>query len=123
MDGKGSVRREIGAFVADWDPIPNPCLHSSPIPISASLDNVFIERLWRSLKYECVYLHAFENGLQAKRDIANWMTHYNTERPHSKFDGQTPDEVYQGRNFVPPHSGSALASGEQNSKTAKVLAA
>lgn len=87
------------------------------------MDNVFIERLWRSLKYECVYLHAFENGLQAKRDICNWMSHYNTERHHSTFDGQTPDEIYQGRNFVPPPSGFALASGEQNSKTAKVLAA
>jgi len=58
------------------------------------MDNVFIERLWRSLKYECVYLNAFENGLQARKLIGQWLTHYNTKRPHATFDGQTPDEVY-----------------------------
>jgi putative transposase len=58
------------------------------------MDNVFIERLWRSLKYECVYLHAFENGSQARHHIGIWLSHYNQTRPHSTFDGQTPDEVY-----------------------------
>ncbi|MFA9562115.1 MAG: transposase, partial [Nitrospirota bacterium] len=58
------------------------------------MDNVFIERLWRSLKYECVYLHAFENGSQARTHINAWLSHYNQTRPHSTFDGQTPDEVY-----------------------------
>ena len=58
------------------------------------MDNVFIERLWRSLKYECVYLHAFENGVQARQQISAWLSHYNHTRPHSTFDGQTPDEVY-----------------------------
>ncbi len=58
------------------------------------MDNVFIERLWRSLKYECVYLNAFEDGLQAKGDIAHWLNFYNQERPHSVFNGQTPNEVY-----------------------------
>lgn len=58
------------------------------------MDNVFIERLWRSLKYECVYLNNFENGRQAKDHIGNWMNHYNLTRPHSTFDGQTPYEVY-----------------------------
>ena len=58
------------------------------------MDNVFIERLWRSLKYECVYLHAFENGTQAHQQISAWLRHYNQTRPHSTFDGQTPDEVY-----------------------------
>lgn len=43
------------------------------------MDNVFIERLWRSLKYECVYLNSFENGWQAKRIIGNWMNHYNRD--------------------------------------------
>lgn len=60
------------------------------------MDNVFIERLWRSLKYECVYLNAFENGLQARQSIGQWLSHYNTKRPHATFDGQTPDEVYHG---------------------------
>jgi putative transposase len=58
------------------------------------IDNVFIERLWRSLKYECVYLNAFENGSQARNHIGAWLSHYNQTRPHSTFDGQTPDEVY-----------------------------
>jgi putative transposase len=58
------------------------------------MDNVFIERLWRSLKYECVYLNNFENNQQAKVLIRNWMNHYNRDRPHSTFDGQTPHEVY-----------------------------
>ena len=58
------------------------------------MDNVFIERLWRSLKYECVYLHAFESGHDASRRIGNWIKFYNQERPHSTFNGQTPNEVY-----------------------------
>lgn len=58
------------------------------------MDNVFIERLWRSVKYECVYLHAIDNGAQARLQIGKWMKHYNQTRPHSTFNGQTPDEVY-----------------------------
>lgn len=58
------------------------------------MDNVFIERLWRSLKYECVYLQAFESGSQAKQKIGNWMEYYNTKRPHSTFGEKTPFEVY-----------------------------
>lgn len=76
------------------------------------MDNVFIERLWRSLKYECVYLNNFENGHQAKVLIGNWMAHYNRERPHSTFDGQTPYEVYiKMKNLNgAPHSESILAA-------------
>ena len=59
------------------------------------MDNVFIERLWRSLKYECVYLQEFETGFQAKEAIGIWITYYNEQRPHSHFDGdRTPLEVY-----------------------------
>ena len=82
------------------------------------MDNVFIERLWRSLKYECVYLHAFDNGLQARKEIGKWIAHYNAERPHSTFDGLTPSEVYDGRNFVPPVSGCALRHEEQKHRQA-----
>ena len=60
------------------------------------MDNVFIERLWRSLKYECVYLNAFDNGCQARNKIGEWLTRYNQERPHSVFEGNTPYEVYSG---------------------------
>ena len=58
------------------------------------MDNVFIERLWRSLKYECVYLNAFETGTEAKVGIGCWIGYYNVDRPHSAFAGRTPDEVY-----------------------------
>lgn len=50
---------------------------------------MFIERTWRSLKYERVYLHAVENGLQAGQIIAAWMAHNNQSRLHFTFDGQT----------------------------------
>ena len=58
------------------------------------MDNVFIERLWRSLKYECVYLNAFESGSEARTRIGRWVAYYNADRPHSAFNGRTPDEVY-----------------------------
>jgi putative transposase len=59
------------------------------------VDNVFIERLWRSLKYECVYLHAFQDGSQARQQIGAWIRYYNEERPHSSHaDDRTPMEVY-----------------------------
>lgn len=61
------------------------------------MDNVFIERLWRSLKYECVYLHAFETASETRAGIGRWIAYYNGERPHSTFDGKTPDEVYTPR--------------------------
>ena len=57
-------------------------------------DNVFIERLWRSLKYECVYLRDFVNGRQTRQDIRDWFYFYNTNRPHTKFGLQTPNEAY-----------------------------
>lgn len=58
------------------------------------MDNVFIERLWRSLKYECVFLSAFETGSEARSGIGSWIDYYNQRRPHSTFGGRTPDEVY-----------------------------
>ena len=60
------------------------------------MDNVFIERLWRSLKYECVYLNAFETGSEARQGIGHWIDLYNSERPHSAHAGATPEEVYTG---------------------------
>lgn len=58
------------------------------------LDNIFIERLWRSLKYECVYLHAWETGSQAKAGVGRWITFYNHQRPHAAHGGQPPAVVY-----------------------------
>ena len=57
------------------------------------LDNIFIERLWRSLKQEAVYLHELQDGFQAKRVIKEWITFYNTERPHTALDKRSPDDA------------------------------
>ena len=61
------------------------------------IDNRMIERLWRSLKYECVYLHAFEKGSEAKAGIGKWLAYYNAERPHSTHGILTPDEVHASK--------------------------
>ena len=58
------------------------------------MDNVFIERLWRSLKYECIYLHAFETGSELRAGLTQWIGYYNARRPHSILGGRTPDEAY-----------------------------
>lgn len=58
------------------------------------MDNIFIERLWRSLKYECIYLHAFEGGAEARAGIGKWINFYNQDRPHTAHGGQTPQEYY-----------------------------
>jgi putative transposase len=58
------------------------------------MDNVFIERLWRSLKYECVFLNAFETGSEARFGIGRWIGYHNADRRHSSFAGRTPDEIY-----------------------------
>ena len=57
-------------------------------------DNVMIERLWRSLKYECVYLHAFADGRELRQGLKHWIDYYNSKRPHSSLDSRTPDEAY-----------------------------
>ncbi|WP_233356017.1 IS3 family transposase [Henriciella aquimarina] len=64
------------------------------------LDNIFIERLWRTLKYECVYLHAWETGSETKTGIRKWMTFYNHKRPHSALGGRPPAVVYWQRNNI-----------------------
>ena len=59
------------------------------------MDNVFIERLWRSLKYECVYLNAFETGTEAQLGLGQCQIgRYNCQRPHSTHNGATPEEVH-----------------------------
>ena len=61
------------------------------------MDNVLIERLWRSLKYEAVYLHELTDGRAAQRVIATWMAFYNEQRPHSALGGRTPAQCYDGQ--------------------------
>ena len=64
------------------------------------LDNIFIERLWRSVKYEEVYLHSYEHVGEAKSRLAQYFQIYNTERFHQSLDYKTPHEVYfwEGKN-------------------------
>ena len=80
---------------------PSPPACGGPIPIEAGIrismdgrgrcmDNIFIERLWRSLKYEAVYLHEIADGFTARRVIGEWIAFYNTIRPHSALGGRTP---------------------------------
>ncbi len=57
-------------------------------------DNVFVERLWRSLKYEHVYLYAYESVSEARSKIGGYFEFYNGQRPHSSLGAQTPDQVY-----------------------------
>ena len=58
------------------------------------IDNVFVERLWRSVKYEEVYLKAYDSVAEAKRSLAQYFDFYNFRRRHQSLDGQTPDTVY-----------------------------
>lgn len=57
-------------------------------------DNVFVERLWRTIKYEEVYLHPYSTVPEARAAIRKYLIFYNTKRPHSSLDGQTPDQAY-----------------------------
>lgn len=62
-------------------------------------DNVFIERLWRSLKYELVYLYRFETVEEARSAIAKYIVFYNTQRPHQAHSYKTPDQIFYGVNY------------------------
>lgn len=58
------------------------------------MDNRFVERLWRSLKYEDIYLRGYENGLELRHGVGHWFGDYNTDRPHQALGYATPAEVY-----------------------------
>ena len=60
------------------------------------VDNVFVERLWRSVKYEHVYLHAYDSVGEARQQLASYFAFYNSQRPHSSLGGITPDTAYFG---------------------------
>ena len=59
-------------------------------------DNIFIERLWWTLKYQYLYLHSFDTGTELHVGLKQWVEYYNSERPHQSLDAMTPDEVYFG---------------------------
>jgi putative transposase len=57
-------------------------------------DNVFVERIWKSIKYEDVYLHAYASVQEARTSIARYLKFHNSIRPHSSLKALTPDQVY-----------------------------
>ena len=72
----------------------------NPIAISMdskgrAIDNIFIERLWKSVKYECVYIHVFDDGVQLYEGLQSYFRFYNTERPHQSLEYKTPEYVYK----------------------------
>ena len=64
-----------------------------------ALDNVFIERLWWTLKYEEIYPKAYADGAQLHRGLERYFAYYNDERRHSALDKKTPAEVFRGERF------------------------
>lgn len=75
------------------------CLKRSDVQISMDgrgrcHDNIFIERLWRSLKWELIYLQAFDNGKHLAKEVTTWFHWYNRQRPHQSLNYRTPDEIY-----------------------------
>ncbi len=79
------------------------------------MDNIFIERLWRTLKYECIYLHAFETGSETRQGLSRWVNHYNHDRPHSSLEDRTPDEAYRG---IDPFTRTGQRPGARTHETA-----
>ena len=61
------------------------------------IDNVFVERFWRSIKYEEVYLHSYASIKEARESIEKWINFYNNSRPHQALDYRTPAEVHFGK--------------------------
>jgi len=90
------------------------------------MDNIFVERLWRSLKYEEVYLNAYATVTEAKAGIAAWLTFYNEERQHQSLGYRTPRQIYQqgrwicGRSASP--TGSASPTSRASSESREMLA-
>ncbi len=72
------------------------------------LDNIFVERLWRTVKYSNIYVHEYPTMLDAHGGLGIYFHEYNTERLHQSLDYQTPWEVYSGIKFCPPAPGSSL---------------
>jgi len=89
------------------------------------MDNIFVERLWRSLKYEEVYLNAYATVAEAKAGIGCWLEFYNTERQHQSLGYRTPRQIYQdglwicGRSALP--TGCASPASRASSEGGEML--
>jgi len=69
-----------------------------------AIDNVFIERLWRSVKYEYLYLNPPADGIELYTGLKGWFTEYNTERRHKSLNGEVPKSVYYAMNQQAPEA-------------------
>src|SRR4051794_1360580 len=89
------------------------------------MDDIFVERLWRSLKYEEVYLNAYATVAEAKTGIRSWLDFYNTERQHHSLGYRTPGQIYQeglwicGRSALP--TGCASPASRASSEGGEML--
>ena len=90
QSGQRLFVQEVGGHQA------SPSLGNGPhvCPNGAWRDNVFVERLWRTIKYEEVYLRAYRSVSEARRGLRRYLAFYNRQRPHSALGGQTPDQAY-----------------------------
>jgi putative transposase len=82
------------------------------------MDNIFVERLWRSLKYEEVYLNAYATVVEAKTGIGTWLSFYNEERQHQSLGYRTPRQIYQERLWVCGRSALPTGSASPASRAA-----
>ena len=91
-----------------------------------AFDNIFVERLWRTVKYEDIYLRGYASLGELTIGLADYFQFYNTERSHQSLGNQTPDEVYQSRQSggasIPDHFGASKAVPE-NEQTGQRCAA
>ena len=78
-----------------------------------ALDNVFVERLWRTIKYEHIYLREYQNGIELRKGLENYLKHYNESRPHMSLNYECPLTVYR-RGYVRREGGSAPLSPPAN---------
>ena len=74
----------------------NRCIKISMDGKGRCIDNVFVERLWRSLKYEAVYLHPYDSLVEARLGIGRYLRFFNDKRPHQALGYQTPASFYDG---------------------------
>ena len=77
-----------------------------------ALDNIFTERLWRTIKYEEVYLHSYASPKEARRQLTPYLKFYNSERPHQALSYRTPAEVYFGSENVKEQQLNSILKGE-----------
>jgi putative transposase len=79
-----------------------------------ALDNIFTERLWRSIKYEEVYLHSYASPKEARQNLTRYLRFYNDERPHQSLEYRTPAEVYFGSENKKHQRHDSIMKGEDS---------